>query len=246
MTIFASYVIWFMIYSFIGWIYESGLRSITHRRWYNSGFLNGPYIPIYGAGAVLDIFFLSSLNDPFLIFLLAAIINCILEYMTGWIMELLFHARWWDYSKKPLNINGRVYIGGFIAFGLFALIVVLYFHPWLKAHTTDTMDIYALTIWAAFIILLIATDTVITVLAMKDFEEKVEALASALEEARQHIDDKIDSLPDPDRVRNILSRFNFAQRRLLNAFPHLKFDDAHYTAEEITAMIKENTRKLFH
>ena len=76
-------LIWFMVYSFMGWIYESTLRSITHKRLYNSGFLNGPYIPIYGCGALLDVHLLNGLKDPLIIFLLAGVINCVLEYFTN-------------------------------------------------------------------------------------------------------------------------------------------------------------------
>ena len=244
-----DYLIWFMIYSFIGWIYESGLRSFTHKRWYNSGFLNGPYIPIYGCGAVLDIYFLGSLRDPFLIFFLAANINCILEYMTSYEMEELFHARWWDYSKKPLNINGRIYYMGYIAFGVFATLTILYLHPWLKAHTTDNMSDTAVLVSSLLVILIISIDTFITVRSMKDFQEKMETLTLALEEHHERISkelmERIDSLQSLERIKELEKRLNAQERRLFNAFPDLKFHNIRYTAEEIRSMIIEQNKKLF-
>ena len=92
-----TWFLWLMIYSIIGWVYESTICSIGHRKLINRGFLNGPYCPIYGTGAVLV-----------LLFFAGALVTCSLEYLTSWLMEKLFHARWWDYSKRKFNIGGRV------------------------------------------------------------------------------------------------------------------------------------------
>ena len=220
-------LIWFMVYSFMGWIYESTLRSITHKRLYNSGFLNGPYIPIYGCGALLDVHLLNGLKDPLTIFLLAGVINCVLEYFTSWAMEKLFHARWWDYSNKPLNLHGRIYYLGFLAFGAFATLVVLYFHPWLVVHTTDRMSYN------------------ITVSNMEDFKEKYTALVVSLGEAKSELTMKMEDLPYADRIAKLRESFNFQERRLLDAFPHLRFENARYTAQQIKAMVIEHTKQLF-
>ncbi len=240
------YIIWFMIYSFFGWIWESGLRSITHKRWYNSGFLNGPYIPVYGFGAILDIYLLSGLNDPLLIFFLGAVIDCALEYLKSCLMEVLFHARWWDYSEKPLNLNGRVYFGGFVVFGLFSALIVLYLHPLLKAYTTDLMNSVQLRSLSAMAILIITLDTAITVSSMRDFEEKVEQFALALGEARDTLKEKLPDLPYSNQVHRLREHFNFQQRRLLDAFPDLRFRNVKYTSTEIKAMVIVHTRELFH
>lgn len=241
----SKYIVWLGIYSFIGWIYESGLRSFTNKRWYNSGFLNGPYIPIYGFGAILDIYFLSNLNDPIKIFLYSAIINCLLEYLTSWWMEKVFHGRWWNYSQKPLNINGRIYYGGFLAFGSFATFVILYFQPWLISHTTDLMSNTSIYICALAIVVIMSVDTVYTVVNMKDFEEKVAILSDALVEIIDHIDERIDNLPNIDKIKNIMENMSFQQRRLLNAFPSLKFEKAKFEAREIIKLVRENNIKIF-
>ena len=102
------YCSWFIIYSVIGWAYESLLCSVIERRLINRGFLNGPYCPIYGFGALLDIICLNSFSDPLEIFFLGALLNCTLEYWTSFFMEKMFNGRWWDYSDKKFNINGRV------------------------------------------------------------------------------------------------------------------------------------------
>lgn len=88
--------LWFLFYSFAGWVYESILVSVSERRLVNRGFLNGPICPIYGCGAVLAIVLLHDLHNPFAVFLISSIGACMLEYVTSWGMEKLFHARWWD------------------------------------------------------------------------------------------------------------------------------------------------------
>lgn len=90
--------LWFLLYAFIGWVYESVLVSVSERRWVNRGFLNGPLCPIYGCGAVLAIVLLHDFTNPIEIFLISSFGASILEYITSWGMEKLFRARWWDYS----------------------------------------------------------------------------------------------------------------------------------------------------
>ena len=88
--------LWFMIYSFFGWVYETIYCSIVERKFVYRGFLNGPYCPIYGFGALLDIFALGRIENPAVLFLAGAVLTCSLEYFTGWLLETLFHAKWWD------------------------------------------------------------------------------------------------------------------------------------------------------
>jgi len=76
--------LWFLFYSFAGWVYESILVSVSERRLVNRGFLNGPICPIYGCGAVLAIVLLHDLHNPFAVFLISSIGACMLEYVTSW------------------------------------------------------------------------------------------------------------------------------------------------------------------
>ncbi|OFK22372.1 putative ABC transporter permease [Olsenella sp. HMSC062G07] len=119
----------FVAYSFLGWVVESAYCSVSARRLVNRGFLNGPYIPIYGAGALIAILLLDELPDDLLVFVAGGALSCALEYVTSAVMERIYHARWWDYSDKPLNLDGRVWAGGFVEFGLCMLIVVRVLQP---------------------------------------------------------------------------------------------------------------------
>ena len=82
-----TWFLWLMIYSIIGWVYESTICSIGQRKLINRGFLNGPYCPIYGTGAVLVLLVLGRIQNPVLLFFAGAALTCSLEYLTSWLME---------------------------------------------------------------------------------------------------------------------------------------------------------------
>lgn len=119
-------VLLLIIYSFLGWIVECTYCVLGTGVWINRGFLYGPFIPIYGFGAVLVLGAINYLpNNIFIIFLGSIIITSILEYLTSYLMELLFHTRWWDYSELPFNLNGRICLLNSLLFGV-AFVVVYY------------------------------------------------------------------------------------------------------------------------
>lgn len=120
----------FLIYSMLGWASESFCCSVKQRRLINRGFLNGPYCPIYGSGALLCVLLLSWCTHPVALFFLSGLLCCVLEFLTSVVMERTYNARWWDYSKRPLNIQGRVWIGGFFEFAACCTVVMLWLHPW--------------------------------------------------------------------------------------------------------------------
>lgn len=120
-----QWVFIFFIYSFFGWIWETSFKSIQKRKFINRGFLNGPWLPIYGFGALIILFVTLPVQDNFvLVFLLGAIVASIFEFFVGYGMEKLFHARYWDYSHLPLNIKGYIALPISLVWGLFSLILV--------------------------------------------------------------------------------------------------------------------------
>lgn len=127
--------LWFLLYAFIGWVYESVLVSVSERRWVNRGFLNGPLCPIYGCGAVLAIVLLHDFTNPIEIFLISSFGASILEYITSWGMEKLFHARWWDYSHYRFNIQGRICLLGAIVFGFGGVLIIDVVQPQVERLT---------------------------------------------------------------------------------------------------------------
>lgn len=134
--IIAQYFVEFVFYSFLGWVWESIYCSAKERKWADRGFLFGPICPIYGScvvvtSALFSLFdFLSSPDFPIWgIFIICYLGSAVAEYATSWILEKRFHARWWDYSTIPLNINGRICVPVSIAFGLAGVAVVKFLIP---------------------------------------------------------------------------------------------------------------------
>lgn len=120
----------FFIYAFIGWIYESTYVSIKKRMWVNRGFFNGPVIPIYGFGALIFYMVLWPYRDnKALTFFGGAVLATVLEYITSWLMEAVFHTKWWDYSNYRFNIHGRVCLQASILWGFLSVVMLNVIHP---------------------------------------------------------------------------------------------------------------------
>ena len=175
----SRYFVYFIIFSCFGWIYESIYCTVRAKKWENRGFLYGPLCPIYGAGgvgitAIADL--ISIHTDAtftwWQIFLVAFFGSIVLEYGTSWTLEKLFHAYWWDYSNKPLNINGRVCFPYSVGFGVAGLLVVYVIAPFTKSITG-----WMSPIWYEFFSLvfmgLVSIDTAITVSALTDFSRTI-------------------------------------------------------------------------
>lgn len=127
-------VLYFFLYSFLGWICECIYCGIPAHRFINRGFLAGPYCPIYGVGALFVLHLLQPFgNHAILVFLMGCIITSILEYITSWGMEILFHTKWWDYSKQPFNIHGRICLKNSVLFGILSVFVYYVIHPLLSS-----------------------------------------------------------------------------------------------------------------
>lgn len=128
--IFLQYFLYFMFYSFIGWCMEVLLVLIQDKKFVNRGFLIGPYCPIYGYGVLLIILLLKDfMFNPIALFLLSMILCMILEYLTSYVMEKIFKARWWDYSDKKFNLNGRICLETSIPFGLGGTLIMYVINP---------------------------------------------------------------------------------------------------------------------
>lgn len=185
-----TWFLWLMIYSIIGWIYESTICSIGQRKLINRGFLNGPYCPIYGTGAVLVLLVLGRIQNPVLLFFAGAVLTCSLEYLTSWLMEKLFHARWWDYSKRKFNIGGRVCLIGAIVFGAFSVVLILVLHPWVKS-LTDRLTDTALTWICAILFIGIVSDLIVTVKGLLGTHAVFAEYAVLLQQKRRELSEKL-------------------------------------------------------
>jgi len=124
-------LLWFFfIYSFLGWCTEVCYAALNTGRFVNRGFLNGPVCPIYGFGAALVLRLLEPFSHSLLLlFAGSVILASALEWLTGFVLEKLFHQRWWDYSEQPFNLNGYICLKFSILWGLACVFVVRLLHP---------------------------------------------------------------------------------------------------------------------
>ena len=120
----------FFVYAFLGWCTEVSYAALVTGRFVNRGFLNGPWCPVYGFGVVIVLAFLEPLkSNLLLLFLGSVVLTSALEWATGFVLEKIFHQRWWDYSDQPFNLNGYICLRFSIAWGLACLFVVKLLHP---------------------------------------------------------------------------------------------------------------------
>ena len=177
----ARYFVYFIIFSALGWVYESLVMTIYSKKWCNRGFLFGPICPIYGFGAVGGTLLFTYCLDPGMelwkMFLLFSLGTAFLEFTTSYILERWFHARWWDYSKAPLNIQGRVCVPASVGFGIAGILFVHYALPFI--HSLDRFD-YPLAIEAISLLfmLLLALDIALTLSALTDLVTRLETFQS--------------------------------------------------------------------
>lgn len=124
-----QWVLFFFIYSFIGWIWESCYVSLKTKHWVNRGFMHGPMLPIYGSGAVVVLISVIGVrHSDILIFLLGMFSATVLEYVTGAVMERMFHVKYWDYSNQKLNLNGYICVSSSLCWGVFSVLLIKVIH----------------------------------------------------------------------------------------------------------------------
>ena len=209
MVTFFEYFLSFWLYSFIGWCLEVLLALFVHKKFIDRGFLLGPYCPIYGFGMLLIIFLLKNYTDNFLVlFILSMVICLILEYVTSYLMELIFKARWWDYSDKKYNINGRVCLEYAIFFGIGGTLVMYVVHPFVMSIVYRLSDLSLLLIGSILFILFIVDNIIsfdaiskINKFDFKKYKDNTEDISK--------------------KIREYLSNYSILTKRIFNAFPNL-------------------------
>ncbi len=209
----SRYLFYFTIFSVGGWIYESIFVSLKAKKWENRGFLYGPVVPIYGVGGAALMILVDVLNMVgfeyrwWHIFLFGFFGSFVLEYVTHWALEKLFHAYWWDYHYMPLNIKGRVCLPYTICFALAGLLGVYVLIPFFLKITTWISPIL-FELFALIFVALMAMDTALTVSALSDFSRKV---AAAEEAFNERMSARVDSLMEGlQEAKESAEEFKFA------------------------------------
>lgn len=219
-----TYFMLFFIYAILGWIIETTLVSIEKRKFVNRGFLIGPYCPIYGFGGLaITILLKNYTKDPIVLFLMAVIICGTLEYFTSYIMEKIFKARWWDYSAKKYNINGRICLETVVPFGILGCLVMYVLNPitfkYLNMLSNSMLNIISAICFTIFI-----TDNIVSYNVISSFTKTIKTInVGKIKDNTEEITKK---------VREVLIGKSFFNKRLMEAYPNLQ------------AKIKEKARQI--
>ena len=206
--------LWFVAYSLAGWIWEVILFCFTEKRFINRGFLNGPICPIYGFGALSFWYVLGvwwQLSNPIVLFLVGGLMACLLEYLASVVLEKMFNTRWWDYYKNKFNINGRVALIGFVAFGVFAWLTVRFVQPFVIGVTNMIPEyiIYSTTIIVAIVL---GMDFIVTICQLCKLNIRLAELQVAMDQ----------KISNSDRIQKLVSVTMPVLRRYAKAFPKMK------------------------
>lgn len=205
MVIIKKYFSIFIVYAFLGWLIELIWTLIKGKKIINRGFLIGPYCPIYGVGCLALIILLDKYKDDIVVLFIMSIIICaILEYLTSYIMEKLFKARWWDYSNYRFNLNGRICAETMIPFGILGVLVVHFLNPFI-IQNINTNSI---------------TFTIILILFIIDFSVSFGIIINLKRTINFVTKDNTEEITK--KVREIIREKSFLHKRLLKAFPSFK------------------------
>ena len=175
-------ILYFFVYGFLGWCTEVIFAAFKQHRFVNRGFLNGPICPIYGVGVTLVIACLEAFqSNLLLLYISSVILVTVLEGVTGWAMDKLFHNKWWDYSKLPFNIGGYVCLLFSLIWGVACVFIVYFVHPLIH----QVLSLIPHTAGIALIAILgiaLLSDMIVTTSAIVKFNQYLELLKHITDE----------------------------------------------------------------
>lgn len=232
----------FWLYSFLGWLMETTLVSLQSKKFINRGFFMGPYCPIYGTGGVLLLVLSPYKDSPFLVFILSIVICSIIEYLTSYILEMIYKVRWWDYSNRMFNLNGRVCLFNSICFGLLGMLMVSYLNPVFLNLITSLSDTI-LTIIALIILIITLIDMSITFSIMFDIRKTIinlkDKTITSIFKKNQDNTEEVSK-----RVKSILKEKSIIHKHLSNAFSDLKVYKNNFFTKTEELLKRKREQKL--
>lgn len=224
-------IVIFFMFAFLGWVWESIYCTTKDRKWANRGFLYGPICPIYGCGGIIGLFACNLAKEGIVpqlnswqMFISGFAVSMILEYPTSWVLEKLFNARWWDYSRVPFNINGRTSVPTSAAFGAASIPIMKTVLPAAGA-LIESVPESAINLAALLLVAVFSADTTLTVSALTDFQNKVTAIDNAFQNRMT------------DTVEHIVSIQNHFHKDAIRRISVFKLSDQ---KAEIAKKLREN------
>ena len=184
----------FFIYGVLGWCVEVAYAAAKQGEFVNRGFLNGPICPIYGVGVVSVIYCLGEVKGNLAVLYAASVaLVTVNEGITGFVMDRMFHHKWWDYTDQPLNIGGYVCLVFSLIWGVFCVFIMKVFQPMVKGvviHIPFMIGLIVLIVCA----IAMSADLYVTASAVLKLNKKLEAMdkiASELHELSDRMGENI-------------------------------------------------------
>ncbi len=243
---FITYYFYFIIYAFLGYICEVVYVSLGTKKLTNRGYLYGPVCPIYGCGAVIILLCLKPIYDMhmwYLVFILGILLTSSLEYLTSYVMELIFHMRWWDYSDYKFNINGRVCLKNSLMFGALVMLVFYVIQPgvdYILGLITSQVVWYSL-FWILLVILII--DTIFSTIKNVNISKIISKLEAFMDDIGGKIEEKTNQFKEyfsntkiAKKLQSISSHYPSMKIRSKNKKKRL-------SVKEMIARIKSNDKE---
>ncbi|MBQ0099440.1 MAG: putative ABC transporter permease [Firmicutes bacterium] len=219
---FYDMLLYYIIYSFLGWCLEAVYATLKTGKFVNRGFLNGPVCPIYGFGMAICVLLLNTLVEKwYLLFIVGMLFASMIEFLTGFILEKIFKLKWWDYSKEPFNIKGYICLKFSLLWGLAILLMFKTLVP-----LTDTIidalpyNLGLVIIISCFITLIVDFScTIIQLNRIKRNIKELSLVGSKLKDGSNKIGEKISdvTVSVSEKIEEINERIK--KTRLGKAFP---------------------------
>ncbi len=227
----------FISCSFIGYFIEVFWIYLTTKKLVNRGFLCGPVIPVYGFGALLILILLLRYhNDPVVVFIFGIIITSSLEYFTSFLLEKIFHNKWWDYTDKPYNLNGRICLTNSFAFGILALLIIYLVAPFFS-FLFSLVDFKICLILALITFIIFISDVIYSTVIAYNLRNRI----IIVEELKN---EKLALIPVifEKKLKESIEGFKAFPSRLLKAFPDL--EKKYHSSFEIMKKYRDQLKEI--
>ncbi|MCI9423585.1 hypothetical protein GN277_18975 [Lachnospiraceae bacterium WCA-9-b2] len=179
------FILYFFIYGFLGWCTEVAYATVKQKKFVNRGFLNGPICPVYGVGIGMVVMLLEPMSGTIVsLYVVSTALVTTIEGVTGYLMDRLFHHKWWDYSNQPLNIGGYVCLLFSLAWGVACVLIVRVIHPFV-CQMVDMIPVTVGIGLAAVLGIALLADLYVTTAEILKLNKKLDTMEKISAELRE-------------------------------------------------------------
>lgn len=246
---FTDIMLYFLLYSIIGYMAEVIFAALVLGKFVNRGFLNGPWCPIYGFGVLIVALTLKPISSSLImLFIGSMLVTSAIELVTGFVLEKVFHQKWWDYSEDPFNLGGYICLKFSLLWGIACVFVVRLIFPftdWIASLLRNKLG--AVLLFA--LLALMISDLIVTVVTIAGIKKKLRlmtSIAAKLKENSNNVggflsEETLELKKKFDQLVEQMTE-NSGTRRMMNAFPALKKKN-HERLNELRESINESLER---